>query len=207
MIARSALLLLATASATAAQTPDSGTFTLVQNGQTVVSEEFTRSAERLRVTATIPGQVTMLATADLRSDASVAGLTVEVYGPGGTSGEPAQSSMVVFRDGTATVTGAGGPGADASVEVGEGAVAYLNPSPSMLEQILRRARAIGGDSVQVPLWLPSQGAGQAASATVTFSGDEAILMLGGVRIELTTDDDGRLLAGRIPAQGVEIRRE
>jgi hypothetical protein len=86
-----------------------------------------------------------------------------------------------------------------------GAVAYINPSPSHMEQILRRARVIGGDSVEVQVFVASS-AGATVPAMVRFRGDSATLAVGPVVIRARTDSAGRLLGGVVPSQGLVIER-
>ena len=201
----SAALLLVAASA-AAQQPDSGTFTLLQHGSEIATESFTRSATLLETALAIAGQGTFQTTGRLRPDATLSRLEVRVFGPGGATGEPIQSSAVSFRDGMTIVEQPIGTTVGEPKEVPAGVVPYLNPSPSFMEQILRRARAVGGDTVEVQVWTPSPAGGLVLPAAIIFAGDAATLTLGGVLIEIATDPTGRLLSATVPSQSLVIKR-
>ena len=185
---------------------ETGTFTLNQGGNPIATESFTRTGDQLETQLEIPGQGTMATVASLNSDASVSRVELRVLPPGDPDAEPLQSLAAEFQDGTASVEQPIGTAAG-SLDAETGTVPFLNPSPSYLEQILRRARAIGGSEVSVPVWSPGQGGGQVVPAQVTFDGETAALTLGSVTFDVTTDEAGRLMGAEIPAQGVVIERE
>ncbi|MDB4914617.1 MAG: hypothetical protein JWM95_2261 [Gemmatimonadetes bacterium] len=88
--------------------------------------------------------------------------------------------------------------------VPRGAIPFANLSGQTLELVLRRARAIGGDSVSVPLLL---GAGQWLPVRVMRVGkDSAVLSLNNVDIRAHTDNVGRLLGAIIPSQNARFDR-
>jgi len=87
-----------------------------------------------------------------------------------------------------------------------GVLPYINPSMALVEQLLRRARVVGGTVVELPVFLADAGA-QTVSATITFAGpDSARVALGDTEMRLSTDGAGRLLGGTVPAQGITIER-
>lgn len=205
--ARAAIILLAAATAAAGQQPSgTGTYTLVQNGIIIATESFERADDRLQARLEILNQATLRIDATLRPDATIGRLEVEVFGPGPVAGEPIQSSAVVFDDGTATFEQPIGTPAGQPSDVRPGALPFVNPSPSFMEQILRRARAMGGAPATVPIWVPTPTGGQVSDAVVAFEDGAATITFGGVRIEAATDDAGRLLAARVPSQGLVIER-
>jgi alpha-beta hydrolase superfamily lysophospholipase len=86
-----------------------------------------------------------------------------------------------------------------------GALVYINPSPSFLEQVLLRARALGGSKVAVPLVAAAGGA--AVFADVTWIGaDSARFTLGGVAMNAVLSGDGHLAKLEVPTQGVRVVR-
>lgn len=88
--------------------------------------------------------------------------------------------------------------------VPHGAVPFTNLSGQTLELALRRARASGRDTVDVPLLLPT---GQSLPLRITRLGsDSAVLSLAGVAIRAHTDAVGRFLGAFIPAQGASFER-
>jgi dienelactone hydrolase len=93
---------------------------------------------------------------------------------------------------------------DRRFQVTPGAIPFVNLSGLSLELILRRARALGGDTARVPLLLLG---GQSLAASVVRSGsDSIVILLGGVAIRAHTDAEGHLLGARVPAQGVAFER-
>ncbi|MBW3552403.1 MAG: hypothetical protein KY466_02770 [Gemmatimonadetes bacterium] len=210
MIRTAAAALLAVAfaaSPAAAQEAETGTFVLTQNGTVIATETFTRSAALLRTELDVIDQATLQTRGTLRPDATISRLAVRVFGPGGVTGEPVQTSAVNFADGLATFEQPIGEPVGEPKEVEPGAVPYVYPSPSLMEQILRRARAVGSDTLAVPVWTPGPGGGRVIGAVVAFHGEGGTLAMEGVAIEITSDAVGRLLSARIPAQSLVIERK
>lgn len=187
---------------------ETGTFALRQGENTLVTERFTRRAGELEAELTTPNGDRVGITAHFRPDASVAHIEVREFERGAAAGSaPARTSSGTFQGDSVQLSQASGDSTEtAGRETVRGTVVYVNPSPSLMEQIVRRARAIGGERVEVPVWLPANG-GQNASATVVFMApDSAELSLATARIRMRTDAQGRLLGGSIPAQGLTIER-
>jgi len=94
--------------------------------------------------------------------------------------------------------------ADRWIKLTAGSVPFVNLSGLSLELILRRARALGGDTARVPVILVG---GQAAVATVTRLGaDSAVILLGAAALRARTDADGRFLGAFVPAQEIVFER-
>jgi len=90
------------------------------------------------------------------------------------------------------------------IAVPRGAVPFVNLSGVSVELMLRRARAIGGDSADVPLLL---GSGGSMTARIRRVGaDSATITLGGVVLRARTDAEGRLLGALVESQGVVFER-
>lgn len=194
------------APATAPGTVEAGTFVLEQGGNPVLTERFTRGADRLEAEFTVPGQGRVAYTLVLGPDATVARMEGRAYPPNDTT--PVQRFTAEFRgDSVFSRTAEGDSVRTARTATQPGAVPYLNPSPSLMEQVLRRARALGGDTVRVPVLVIGGGAQSTVPATVTFvPPDSARIVLGPAELRVRTDDAGRLLGGTVPAQGVTIER-
>jgi hypothetical protein len=189
--------------------PETGAFTLTQNGTLIGTEEFTRAPGRLDTELRVLNQPTLTTTASLRPDATVGRLEVRVYPTGNPAGDPARTLAAVFGEGSVRLEQPIGESADEGEggrPLAAGSVPYINPSPSYLEQLVRRATALGGSPVDVPVWSPAPGGGAVATATVTREDGSVTLDLSGVRILLEVDGDGRVVSGRVPAQGVVIQR-
>jgi hypothetical protein len=183
-----------------------GTFVQVRGGDTISRERFTRTATRLEADMRMTGDRRIAYTADLAPDASVTRLELRAYAPGADT-SAAQRAAVTLRGDSATmeITARGGAPNTERFASAAGAVAYVNPSPSAMEQIVRRGRAMGGDSVQVQVvGVPGR---QTRGIGVRFVGaDSAIVSLGNVAIRLQVDRAGSLLGGAVPSQGIVITR-
>ena len=211
---RAALLLFALACTTmrgpgASSTPEQGSFALKEGTATLASERFQRSPRALEVELTTPIGVRVTYAARLRPDASVSFIDVRQYAPSAPAGDPpmqhstgtfeGDSVLLSLNRGEATTQAA----RRATVP---GVVPYINPSPSLMEQVVRRAKALRGRRVDVPVWLPN-GGGQNATATVEFiTPDSARLELAGTQLLLHIDAQGRVLGGSIPSQGLTLER-
>jgi hypothetical protein len=192
----------------AAQAPEEAVFTLQQGSAIQATEAFRRTADRLEVELAAQTGARVLYTAELRADASVARLEVRQFAPGAEAGaEPAQQATGTFRGDSVLLTRTqGGETETDRRATTPGVVAYINPSPSLMEQIVRRARAIGGARVEVPIWVTS-GGGQNLSAAVEFTApDAAVLTLGNTQVQLRVDGEGRVLGGSVVAQALTITR-
>jgi hypothetical protein len=92
------------------------------------------------------------------------------------------------------------------VKTEQGAIPYIKPSTALMEQIVRRARALGGAEVRIPVFVVS-GAGATVFARAEFTSPHAAwLTLGGTEVLLRLDEAGRITAGSIPAQNLTIER-
>lgn len=85
------------------------------------------------------------------------------------------------------------------------AIVYINPSPTLLEQAVLRARALGGAAPEVPLFALAGGATVPLSVTWAAA-DSAHLSLGGVAMNATVRPDGHLAGLDVPSQNVRVVR-
>ena len=214
----SLLLVGATACATPARidledeppiaTAEAGGFVLKQGETTVASERYLRTDHELDVDMALPNAIRATYTAQLRSDASVARVDVRQYAPGaGASDPPMMTSSGVFQGDTVVLSRTMRDSTETARRATvRGVIPYINPSPSAMEQIVRRAKAIGGSRTEVSIWIPSAG-GQNATAIVEWTEPgSAELTVSGTRILLRVDAQGRILGGSIPAQGLTLVR-
>lgn len=201
----SAATIVAVPSATAAT--EQGIFVLQQGGNPVLTERFTRTPAQLEAEFSAPGQGRVAYSLTLAPDATVSAMRGRAYTAEDTVA--AQSFTAEFQgDSVFSRTLEGDSTRTAAVATRPGAIPYINPSPSLMEQILRRARVLGGDSVQVPALVIGGGARTTLPATVVFTPpDSARISLGPAEVRVRTDAEGHLLGGVVPAQGVTIERE
>lgn len=189
---------------------DSGVFVLrTAGGDTVSVERFTRAGDALagELLTRIPQPMRQRYTATLAPDASVRRFVDSVWlGGAAPAGAPAQWLAITIRGDSATgEVHAGGQTRTQSAATRAGAVVYVNPSMALLEQAVRRARALGGTSVTVPML--SIAGGMTIGAGVRFVGtDSTVVTLSTVEIHLATSPQGTIAGGAIPSQGIVIVR-
>lgn len=207
-----ALVLVATPCvAQTAADPDSGTFVVRHDSDTVAVEHFSRTATKLQGTLAVRDAkgTAQVYQAVVAPDASVALIEVTVQqkpDSGQKRGRVIQRARVIFKADSAAVDDVTNHGLQTRLFGTErGAVPYLNLSFAMLEQAVRRSRAVSPAGTQVPLF--NLGGGQTLDAKLSPIGaDSVALAIGTIEFHLRVDPVGRVLGGRIPAQEVVAER-
>ena len=205
------VLTLASVAAPLAAQSDSGIFVIRHGGDTVATERFTRTANKLTGTLALRNakQTSQAYEAVVAPDASVPLIEVIVReGPDTGKAKPkvVQRARVIFKEDSAAVDDVNDRGLQTRVfGTGRGAVPYLNLSFALLEQGVRRSRAAKTSPGQVPLF--NLGGGQTVEAKVSPLGaDSLALDIGNVEFHLKVDSTGRVLGGSIPSQQVVADR-
>lgn len=123
-----------------------------------------------------------------------------------TGSPPVQHAVVRFTGDSAIgeVTG-GGRTQVQRFATRPGAVPFVNPSFAQVELILQRARRIGGDSVDVPVWM-IQGGQTTTAHVVRRGGDTVEVRLGAVPLRVTVNAAGDITGGGVAAQGLRVVR-
>jgi len=92
----------------------------------------------------------------------------------------------------------------------KGTLPVMASSVAFLEQLVRRARVVGGDSVSIPVMLLGAQASldvltviRNGSDSVVFVGPDGNLTNG---LHLAVDEQGRILGGAVPISGTRILR-
>jgi uncharacterized protein len=197
-----ALALLVTLAGRQAQ--ERATFYLVRHAlggtDTVVVERSTRGASTLSGEFAASG-ARLSYTAELTPDGLVSRLETRTYRP---ASDTVPTTATITVRGDSIEVHAGGAAA-VRRPAGAGALIILNPSVAFFEQMLLRARALGGDSASIPIF--SVGAPAVMPLVVRRVGaDSATMRYAGVEIRVAVSATGRLLGGTIPAQGIDIVR-
>lgn len=193
-----------------------GASALIRGADTLGTEVSTRTGERLDATFRTRARGEFAYHAALRPDASVERITVTVRGPAGAvrtgaatfAGDSVTVAWQPARQDASTAAPADARADTLRRAVPRGAVPYLNPSPSLMEQVVRRARTLGGTPGGAPVLLPVVvlDGGAVRTATVTFVADSVQLGLAGVTVWLRTDPSGAILGGSVPGQGITLAR-
>lgn len=207
----------AAAAPPAATGAENGTFEILKGDSAVATIRFLRTADGLQSEAFgDPAEERFVYTAALNPDGTVSRLQGRLLAAGNST-EPKARLEIVFRGDSAFMQSVeGGETQAARVQVPAGVIPIpISEAVTMAEQILRRARVLGGNPVTVPVLTLEDGA-ELGTATVTFAGaDSARIQFGprdgqpgstSTELVAHTDSVGRLLGGRIPAQGYVIRR-
>jgi fermentation-respiration switch protein FrsA (DUF1100 family) len=200
-------ILAAFAAITALQAPEQAAFIMTMGADTVGVETFARTPQT--ITGEIVGRQLgkLRYTASLTPDALVARWEMSAWLPNAAhSAPPMQMADIIFRGDSviATLTASGATQTQ-RFRTEPGALPTYPTSIALLEQVVRRARVLGGDRVEVPLF--ALAGGQTIHATVARLGpDSATIAVGGTEVRLRVDDEGRVLGGTIPAQNLTITR-
>ena len=182
----------------AAQQPS--TFIMLMGSDTLAVERVTRAGNRLEGDFSSPARGARVRyAATLNADGTVQQLETWAYHGSDTSG--AHATLRLQGDSMKLQL----PGRDLAFATKAGAIPYFNPSMGLLEQAVLRARTLGGQTVEVPLFA-AEGA-TTVPLSVTFIGsDSAHLSMGGVAMNLALGVDGRVTAMSVPSQNVRVVR-
>lgn len=176
----------------------SGSYAILTGEDTAVIERWNRTDDELDVSMDVVGQARLEFKAGLSADASISTMSMRVFAPG--EQEPLGEASATFVGDSVIAIQSSETGMD-TVQRGtrSGAVAYLSPSVALTEQIIRRAQALGGESVEVPVFVVGSG-GQTLDATVSFTGDSVSVRLADSEMRLGMAPDGGISGGSIPGE-------
>jgi hypothetical protein len=184
------------ASAAPAQAPEQGVFITRLGTDTLSVERYTRTASRLEGEMVVRSPYTTVRryTAEIRPDGTLGRFETTLEAPGASRPmptlrhvvEPGGDSLTVriHRGDSTRVLRVAAPG---------GALPFYRSSYALYEQLLRQARATGGDSATVLTYTP--GAPRTSPLRVRITGPDAAV-LGDVAgpVPTRTDARGRILA-------------
>lgn len=202
-----ALLVLAAAPPVHGQEPGTGTggFLLRRADDTLSVERSARAGGVLEGRVLARKRIGLAFRAAVDPDATLGRLELQVRQPGAPEDAPARQEAVVHFRGDSVIAESRSGDSVKVERIGTraGALPYHPQLPmiSLLEQIVMRARVLGGERVQVPVFLLGSGS-RTVDATVELRGDSARVTLGTIAAQLAVDRDGRILGGR--AQGDQV---
>jgi dienelactone hydrolase len=202
-----AILLASPAIAQTAPTRAQTTFVVTQASDTLAIERVTRAAGHVDSELAMRGQgINLRFEMHLAAQDLVSSMEFAVRLANATAAAPpAQAGKLTFRGDTviAEVTAPGR--ATQRVGAKTGVMPFVNLSMATAEQLVRRARTLGGARVEVPMF--AVGGGQVVPAIVTWpSRDSAVITLGGVDLRAAVAPDGRVLGAIVPVQNVRFTR-
>ncbi len=182
------------------------TFRMVAGGNAVSSDVVTRTPAQVDVdliyqAASQHWHYTMTLAPDQR----VTRITGAFYRLAQGDTTPFQTVVADFVGDSVHVKVSGNVTRTEALATTPGAIPYINPSSGMIEQVLRRAHAMGGTTDTVPIFFLV--GGRTIPVTVTWQGrDSAVMNLAGVEMHAKVGPDGSMLGLAIPAQGARVVR-
>lgn len=193
---------------TSAMQPEQATFVLLVNADTLVVEHSTRTATQLSGEIVIRGQgVRVVYHAVVAADATIPEIETAFYR--GADTLPARRAQVEMRGDTALARV--GTTVQA-LRTAAGALPMpLNVSSAFLEQVVLRARAIGGEVVELPVFHLVGGLTTPTTVRMLRNAggagrDSATIDMPGVQVRLALRADGRVTGGVVPSQRARIAR-
>lgn len=190
-----------------AQVLDRGAFVLRVAGDTIAVERFSREPGHVDGELAIAGRARSVYTMRTGGDGSVGGLEIRTWAAGAPDSLPPLQLATVTAAGDSAVVAMQGRTQQLTQTVhgARGALPLVNPSAVMMEQVFLRARALGGDSATVPVYV--LGTTQTLPARVRRVGaDSAVMVIAGVEVRARTDASGRMLGAAIASQRLQIDR-
>jgi len=166
----------------AAPSPGPDAFLTFEKGDLVAVDWVERTGSRLHTRSVLTQSTVIDATIELRADETAV-----------------RDSVVVTHAGSST------PGMKTIREMGEGAIYWSDMIPSSVEQAVRRARAMGGDSLHIPaanLYRDTRGRVEVDRVDST----DWVVRYNHKRYEVLTDENGAMLSATLPEFGVVIER-
>ena len=203
-----ALAWLALAPALGAQATERAVFLVRLGNDTLAVESASRSGHRLAGRLLLRAPLLRMEQEITLTDSSTVERVVTLMGDPERGTDTPRRAELIFRGDSAMshVVDSGSTSTipDRRFAITRGVLPFVNLSGLSLELILRRARALGGDTARVPVLLIG---GQVVTATVSRVGsDSAVVQLGGIALRARTDAEGRLLGAVVPTQNVVFER-
>lgn len=182
-------------------------FVVTAGSDTVSVERYTRSDTRVESDLLVRAQRSRITfTMTLAPDATVPTMVTDARSADSPpTSAPLQHASLSFTHDSVLVTIGEAAASSQRYAAPAGTLPFINLSSAVIEQILLRAKKLGGAEVDVPVFAVS--GGQTLHATVRWTGaDSATLSLGAATIHASVSRDGHFLGGSVPAQSVRFTR-
>ena len=203
-----AIALVIVPSRTNAQSPtERGAFVMLQRGDTMAIERFTRTTENLSVDLMVKMQGRFVYLASFGPNQVIAKMILSYYRPNVPADAPAaQTATFSMRPDSLVAEVGGGGGALVTQRFKAAPGAILSPPSSFaaLEQVTRRARAAGG-SADVPI-VTTSGAINLIVHVQALGTDSMTAAIAGQEYRLRVDDHGRILGGAMATAQLVVAR-
>lgn len=186
-------------------------FALLRGDDTLAIERYVRTGDTLRgEVRDVANGNRMTYSAAVGSDARVTSLEFALHKPG-SGAATGRGKVRVQGDSIVAEQEEEGKSGTQRMAAPAGTSLYLNPSMALMEQVLRRARAVGGQRPQFPVFtISTQADARVDRPTVTWIGSDSAEIArngsdGDSRVRVAIGENGRILGGRNTDQ-VQIRR-
>ena len=181
-------------------------FVIMRDAETLVTERLSRSADRVDAELVNSAQGVRIAmTMTLAPDGLVTRTEITVrLATAASDAPPLQYVTMTFEPDAVLLRTAKGDATPAQrIPLAEGALPFLNLSVATAEQILIRARSLGGERAQVPIFAVM--GGKIATATVLW-GDSgsAVLSIEGADLRAHVTRSGEIIDAEVPEQHVRF---
>jgi hypothetical protein len=186
-------------------------FVLLRGGDTLAVERYARSGDTLRgEVRDVANGNRMTYSAAVGSDSRVTSLDFTLHKPG-SGGPSGRGNVRVQGDSIIAEQEEEGKSGTQRMAAPSGTSLYLNPSMALMEQVLRRAKAVGGQRPQFPVFtISTQANARVDRPTITWIGSDSAEIArngtdGDSRVRVAIGENGRILGGSNTDQ-VQIRR-
>lgn len=201
-------LLFAASSTLAAQEPERATFIVRRGADTLAVEQVTwRDSSADGVMRGKGAMARVAQHASFGEGGRVRSLQVDARrdAAGDTLLQRVMISYLADSARMLVTNGAGTTISDRRTAAPDGTLPFLNMSGLSVEMLLRRARAMHGDTVSIPVAII--GAPMNFTAVVTRrAADSVVISIAGVEFRARTDAAGRLLGAEVPSQKLVFER-
>ncbi len=187
-----------------------GGFLVLEDRDTVATERYTRSPGHLRGTIVHGDHSRIEYDATIAPDEAIVRLELRLWPAGAAlDSKPAQHSVAELsgpaRDSLTRTGRASGPEQIWRQVVPGGTQPYLVPSVALAQQLLRRARVLGGDSVAFEI-VVLNGSSMLPVSVRWLQGDTALITVADRHVRVGLDAHGGVQDGTDPALGLSVRR-
>lgn len=187
------------------QAPIARSFVVTHDADTLVVEHISRAGDRVDSDFLDKSQGLRIAmTMVLAPDSLVKRLVMVVrMAAAAPDAQPLQHVALDFEPDAVVMTTGTGSAAAQRVPVPQDTLPFLNLSVATAEQILMRAKSLGGAHAEVPIFTIV--GGRVVTATVRWSdAANAVLSLAGVDMHARVSPSGEIIYAEVPAQNVRF---
>ena len=179
-------------------------FVVMRNADTLAAERYTRTANTVKGELVIAGAgIRQTYDMSLTPSGTVSRFETAAYRVASPADAPALQSLVARFDSTGATIEAGGQTTPHAAP--PGILPFINLSGAVIEQILMRAKAIGGVAADVPVLVMA--GGQNTTAGVRWLGADSAIITLGPELRVRVSPTGQFLGGVVPSQGVYFVRD